>query len=94
MLYAGLLSVSLSLFLSLTLALALSPQQCMNLLRDLYLGIMILTDGFMYVLLGQSYLTYIYIYIRINIYDVIYCVYAILYFIILFSILLFCIMLY
>ena len=50
LLYAGLLYVSLSLFLSLTLSL----QQCMNFLRDLYLGsiITIFTDGFTCVLLG------------------------------------------
>ena len=33
----------------------------MNLLRDLYLGIMILTDGVMYVLLGHILQIYIYI---------------------------------
>jgi hypothetical protein len=67
LLYAGLLYVSLSFFLSLSLSLflslALSLQQCMNLLQDLYLGIvvMIFTDGITYVLLEHILQKSIYI---------------------------------
>ena len=43
----------------------------MNLLRDLYLGIMILTDGVMYVLLGHILQIYIYIF-HLFIYSFIY----------------------
>ena len=57
------LSFFLSLSLSLFLSLALSLQQCMNLLQDLYLGIvvMIFTDGFTYVLLEHILQKSIYI---------------------------------
>ena len=63
------MSLFLSLSLSLFLSLALSLQQCMNLLQDLYLGIvvMIFTDGFTYVLLEHILQKNIYIYIDIMI---------------------------
>ena len=56
LLYVGLLSVSLSLSLSLSLFFCLLlflSNGAWTLFRQLYLGIMILTDGFMYVLLGH-----------------------------------------